>query len=58
MNNFVILTDSACDLSREILQELNIGCCPLTFTVTGEEKEYSNYDLEPGEFYEKMSFSD
>ena len=54
MNNYIILTDSACDLSREKLNELNIGCCPLTFTVQEEAKEYSNYDLEPKEFYDRM----
>lgn len=54
MNDFVILTDSACDLEMEKLESLNIPCCPLTFTVAGEEKEYSNYDLQPKEFYEKM----
>lgn len=54
MNNYIILTDSACDLSREKLKELNIGCCPLTFTVQDEAKEYSNYDLEPKEFYDRM----
>ena len=54
MNDFIILTDSACDLSQEKLKELNIGCCALTFTDTESEKVYSNYDLEPKEFYDKM----
>lgn len=54
MKDFIILTDSACDLSQEKLKELNVGCWPLTFTVADEEKEYSNYDLKPKEFYDKM----
>ena len=54
MKDFIILTDSACDLSQEKLKELNVGCCPLTFTVADDEKEYSNYDLKPKEFYDKM----
>ena len=54
MKDFIIATDSACDLSQEKLKELEVAYCPLTFTVVGEEKEYSNYDLSPSEFYEKM----
>ena len=54
MNNFIIATDSACDLSQDKLKELNIACCALTFTDTETEKVYSNYDLDVKEFYDKM----
>lgn len=54
MNNFVIFTDSSCDLSLEMLAELNIGFLPLTFRFNGEDAEYSNGDMPSTAFYSKM----
>ncbi len=54
MSNFVILTDSACDLKPEFLKELGVGFLSLSFTFTDEEKNYGNFDLSPERFYEEM----
>ena len=54
MSKFVIFTDSSCDLSSEMLAELNILFLPLTFRFNGEDTEYSNGDMPSSEFYGKM----
>lgn len=54
MSNFVILTDSACDLKPDYLAGLGIGFLSLSFTFTDEDKSYKNFDLAPAEFYNEM----
>ncbi len=54
MNNYVILTDSACDLKPEFLNGLGVKFLSLHFTFTDEDKSYSNFDLTPTDFYEQM----
>lgn len=40
MSDYVIMTDSACDLSQEMADKIGVGILPLKFTLDG--KEYSN----------------
>ncbi len=54
MSDYVIFTDSACDISEEKLKSWQVSYCSLSFTVAGDDKEYSNYDLKPHDFYERM----
>lgn len=54
MSNFVIYTDSACDIKRELLDKWGVQSCPLCFRFDGEDKIYSNDDMECSEFYNKM----
>ncbi len=54
MNNFVICTDSACDLSPKTLGDMGVRYAELTFRFDGEEAEYSNYSVETKAFYDKM----
>lgn len=54
MNNYVILTDSACDIKPEVLKEWGIECIELSFRFEGEDKEYLNSDMEITEFYNRM----
>lgn len=54
MRNYVIFTDSACDLNPSLLTEWGVRCIPLTFNFNGENGVYSNYDMEPKAFYDKM----
>ncbi|MBQ8304340.1 MAG: DegV family protein [Clostridia bacterium] len=54
MSDYVIFTDSACDIAEEKLKSWQVAYCSLSFTIVGEDKEYSNYDLAPHDFYEKM----
>jgi len=54
MSEFVIHTDSACDLSEEMLAEWGVKYRCLTFKFDDEDKEYSNYELGAKEFYDRM----
>ena len=54
MRDYVILTDSSCDLPAEMAQQLEVTVLPLTFQIQG--KEYANYldgrEIGFHEFYE------
>ncbi len=54
MNNYVIYTDSACDIKPELLAEWGVPFCSLTFRFENDEKEYSNNDMNVKTFYNKM----
>lgn len=54
MRDYVIFTDSACDLSPELLKEWGVQYRNLTFRFNDSEKEYSNEDMPVEAFYEKM----
>lgn len=56
MNDFAVVTDSSCDLSAEMAQELDLTVLPLSFTIGG--KEHLNYldgrELPIHEYYERL----
>ncbi len=54
MRDYVIFTDSACDIKPELLAEWGVPYRSLTFRFEGDEKEYSNDDMSVTEFYNKM----
>lgn len=54
MNNFVIFTDSACDINPSLLTEWGVNYINMTFRFDGEDKEYSNNDMNITDFYNKM----
>lgn len=54
MNNYIIFTDSACDLSPEVLKDWNVDSCSLSFVFDGEETVYGNNDLSASDFYALM----
>ncbi len=54
MANYVIYTDSACDIKPEILASWGVPYRCLTFRFTDSEKEYSNEDMGTKEFYDRM----
>ncbi len=54
MNNFVIFTDSACDIKPSLLKEWGVEYINMTFRFDGEDKEYSNDDMDITDFYNKM----
>ncbi len=54
MKEYVIYTDSACDVKPELLAEWGVKVLPLTFRFTNEDKEYSNYDMPVSAFYDRM----
>lgn len=54
MSNYVIFTDSACDIKPETLREWGVCYRALTFYFNGDDREYANDDMPVSEFYEKM----
>lgn len=56
MNQYVILTDSSCDLPAALVDELNIATLPLGITMNG--KQYANYlderDITFKNFYDRL----
>lgn len=56
MSNFVIVTDSSCDLSAQVVEQLQLRVVPLSVFV--DEKRYTNYpdwrDISEKEFYDAM----
>ena len=56
MRDYIILTDSCCDFSAEMVDELGLHVLPLSFMMEG--KEYFNYpdnrDIDPQVFYNKL----
>ncbi len=57
MSKIQIITDSCCDLPKEVIDELGIKVLPFTLTLGG--KEYREiFDISQDEMYEKMSQTD
>lgn len=54
MNEYKIFTDSACDLSAEILRLWGVKFCSLSFSFDGENRIYDNYELPAPVFYQFM----
>lgn len=56
MDNYVIITDSTCDLTDELAKSLDINVQPMTFII--DNKEYKNYfderEMPLSEFYSEM----
>lgn len=54
MNEYVIFTDSSCDLSGDLLKQRGVPYVSLSFRFDGSEKLYSNSDMPLKEFYDKV----
>ncbi len=54
MNEYVIFTDSGCDIAPATLQEWGVHFCSLTFRFEGEGKEYTNDEMPIKDFYANM----
>lgn len=54
MNNYVIFTDSACDVNPAILSEWGVKMAPLTFRFSDSPKEYLDSEMESEVFYKRM----
>lgn len=54
MNEYIIFTDSCCDIPSELLAEWNVPFANMTFSFDGEDKEYINADISNKEFYNRM----
>lgn len=57
MNDYVIISDSTCDLSQELVDELKVAIQPMSFTIC--DKEYKNYpderEMKLEDFYNLMN---
>ena len=54
MSNYIIFTDSACDIKPEVLESWGVPFADMTFTFEGETGEYINSDITNTEFYDRM----
>ena len=54
MHNYVIFTDTGCDIRPELLEKWGVYALPLTFHFDGEPTEYSANDMNISTFYERM----
>lgn len=54
MNDYVIFTDSGCDLSAEVLREWNVSCVELTFCFGGSKKMLRCSEMTSDRFYKHM----
>ena len=54
MKNYVIFTDSGCDISRALLSEWGVESIDLSFRFENESREYLASEMEIGAFYNKM----
>lgn len=54
MSDFVIYTDSGCDLEKSMLESMGVKYVEFTFHFDGEDKEYNNYDMDIKSVYDRM----
>lgn len=54
MNNFVIYTDSGCDIAPAVLAEWGVEWSSLSFCFTDENVEYTAADMSVRTFYDRM----
>lgn len=52
--SFKIITDTACDISPELLSEWGTSSISLSFRFTDEDKDYTEADMPITEFYDHM----
>ena len=54
MSDYIIFTDSCCDLSPQLLESWGVPYANMTFSFDGESQEYTNADISNADFYERM----
>ena len=54
MREYIIFTDSCCDIKPELLERWGVPYANMTFSFDGEDKEYINTDITNKEFYDRM----
>ena len=54
MNNYIVYTDSGCDISPQLLAEWGVSWSSLTFRFEDEEIEYTSVDMTVDHFYNRM----
>lgn len=54
MNDYIIFTDSACDIKPSLLKKWGVHCIDLSFHFEDEDKEYRNSEMDITDFYNRM----
>lgn len=54
MKDYVIFTDSCCDIKPELLEKWGVACGDMTYSFEGEDQIYTNRDMTTDEFYNRM----
>ena len=54
MSEYIIFTDSCCDIKPELLQQWGVPYANMTFSFDGEDKEYIGTDISNHDFYDRM----
>ena len=54
MNDYIIFTDSCCDISPEVLAQWGVSYANMTFSFEGEDKSYIDTDISNKDFYDRM----
>lgn len=54
MSEYIIFTDSCCDVSPELLRSWGVDYADMTFSFEGEDHEYVGTDISNKEFYDHM----
>ena len=54
MNDFLIITDSACDIYPEVLEQWGVRCVSLAFRFDHIDQDFKNEDMPIREFYQNM----
>ena len=54
MNDYIVFTDSCCDISPELLAQWGVPFANMTFSFDGEDREYIDADISNHDFYERM----
>ena len=54
MSDYIIFTDTACDIKTPMLQQWGVRYVSMYFSFEGENRHYGNNDMEITEFYRRM----
>ena len=54
MSNYILFTDSACDIAQSVLEKWGVSYIELSFTFEDSDKVYTNYGMPTKEFYQRM----
>lgn len=54
MNDYIIFTDSCCDIKPDTLTAWGVPYADMTFTFAGDSKEYIGTDIPTKDFYQRM----
>jgi len=54
MNDYIIYTDSACDIPPELLKKWGVECISMTFTLDSSQRIYKDNEMPSADFYNKM----